>query len=594
MRTEADLPVLTYKLQTRLPSQLLEEEAAYEAFAKEVAQDGAELLSKYEIEDVATRISVLDTLSSLAIVRGDRDSAMAYINEIRTLQPKPASKLTYGIRQEAALAAGAAGTSESSRVAAFRSKLSEKITALPWELSEPTVKAWKGAADVANPNFLHGLIQAEQDPLYLASGSLDWSGAQAVIGTHLVLHVMLPYKAPMIEVLSEYIASHQQAQTDIWAGRVVSLEGRTGLEPVTIAIWDTGTDTTLFKGKLFKNPGEIPGNEIDDDHNGYVDDENGIAFGLYLRNRERALLYPLNETERASERELRLMYEGHNDVSAGLDTAAAQHARKRLSSIKPEEMGPLIESVTRYMYYSHGTHVAGIAADGNPAARLLIVRTDDPYQVVPPPFTREVAQRYAKYYPEVIAYFKAHHVCVANMSWIVTAAAIEQTLEANGIGESPESRKAKAAASFKLVADALTEAIRSAPDILFVPGSGNSNDDVSFLQAVPAGIELPNVLTAGAVNQAGKEAAFTSYGATVRIHANGVQVSSYVPGGLTMPMSGTSMAAPQVVNLAAKILAVKPDLSPPEVIELILAGADPSPDQRLHLMNPKKTMGLLK
>lgn len=50
--------------------------------------------------------------------------------------------------------------------------------------------------------------------------------------------------------------------------------------PVIVAIIDSGVDTTHedLKGVLWHNTGEIPGNGIDDDHNGYVDDYYGWNF----------------------------------------------------------------------------------------------------------------------------------------------------------------------------------------------------------------------------------------------------------------------------------------------------------------------------
>lgn len=50
--------------------------------------------------------------------------------------------------------------------------------------------------------------------------------------------------------------------------------------PVVVAVIDTGVDTTQedLKNILWKNPGEIPGNGIDDDGNGYVDDVYGWNF----------------------------------------------------------------------------------------------------------------------------------------------------------------------------------------------------------------------------------------------------------------------------------------------------------------------------
>ena len=50
------------------------------------------------------------------------------------------------------------------------------------------------------------------------------------------------------------------------------------------------------------------------------------------------------------------------------------------------------------------------------------------------------------------------------------------------------------------------------------------------------------------------------------------------------------MASPNVANLAAKILAVNPKLTPIEVIALIRDTADRSADGRRMLINPKKAI----
>src|SRR4051794_1712117 len=50
--------------------------------------------------------------------------------------------------------------------------------------------------------------------------------------------------------------------------------------PIVVAVIDSGIDTTHedLKSVLWTNTREIPGNGIDDDNNGYVDDVHGWNF----------------------------------------------------------------------------------------------------------------------------------------------------------------------------------------------------------------------------------------------------------------------------------------------------------------------------
>lgn len=123
--------------------------------------------------------------------------------------------------------------------------------------------------------------------------------------------------------------------------------------------------------------------------------------------------------------------------------------------------------------------------------------------------------------------------------------------------------------------------------------AGNSDGNTGFGGDVPASLHLPNLIAVGAVNQAGDETSFTSYGDTVVVHADGYNVESYVPGGARLKLSGTSMATPNVVNLAAKLFALDPKLTPPEVVDLIRRGATTSEDGRRHLIDEKRSVELL-
>ena len=63
------------------------------------------------------------------------------------------------------------------------------------------------------------------------------------------------------------------------------------------------------------------------------------------------------------------------------------------------------------------------------------------------------------------------------------------------------------------------------------------------------------------------------------------EVESYVPGGDRIKFSGTSMASPQVVNLAAKLWAVNPKLTVQQVKDIIIGTATKS-DEGILLINP--------
>jgi subtilisin family serine protease len=239
----------------------------------------------------------------------------------------------------------------------------------------------------------------------------------------------------------------------------------------------------------------------------------------------------------------------------------------------------------------HGTHVAGITMAGNPYARLVVGRIEFDWHLLPDPCpSKELVLRDAKNQQAYVDFFRKHHVRVVNMSWGGSVKGVEEQLELCNIGRTPDERKKIAREYFDIQKNALAKAFASAPGILFVTAAGNSNENASFVEDIPAGISAPNLITVGAVDRAGDEASFTSYGPTVVVDANGYQVESVIPGGDKLAESGTSMASPQVANLAAKILAVNPKLTPPQVIALIRKTAEKTPDGRRTLIDPKKAL----
>jgi subtilisin family serine protease len=180
------------------------------------------------------------------------------------------------------------------------------------------------------------------------------------------------------------------------------------------------------------------------------------------------------------------------------------------------------------------------------------------------------------------------------MSWGDEPQEFETWLSKTGGGADPAARQKLAAELFNIWRDAISSAIEAAPNTLFVTAAGNSDSSVGFIQDVPASLHLPNLITVGAVNQAGDETSFTSHGEAVVVHANGYNVESVVPGGTRLKLSGTSMAAPNVVNLAAKLFALDPSLTPERAIKLIKDGATATADGRRHLIDENRSAALLK
>ncbi|MGN6528031.1 MAG: S8 family serine peptidase [Burkholderiaceae bacterium] len=583
VKKEADLPRFSYAIPGPASKFVEADDAAFGAFAAQVSRDVDKTLAEYQVDDHSMLGELLNARLDAQELAHDYAGGLKTIAQLRALEDKPAAKLISGLYARARLQAAIDAGAESGPAyeAAFRKHYAEAIAPLPWAIVQDSIKSAYGSSQLASRALMLGHVQSELDPAAAKSGALDAGEARELLEARIYLKEFLPISAARAEVLHAYIAKNQVSPPEIWSAREVTLTAADKTTPVNVGIWDSGVDVALFPDQLFT-----------DDHP-TASGTHGLAFDDE-GNPSKDWLYPLTKAQVDGYPSFREEVQGRIDLQNGVDSKAARDTQQLFRTLSPEQMHERNEIGKVLGFYAHGTHCAGIAVRGNPAARLVVARFDDQLPDFPFQPTEAWVRKMGADFQQMADYFRTRHVRVVNMSWGDDVSEFETWLSKTGGGGDAQARKAKAAALFALWKEAIENAIKSAPDTLFVTAAGNSDSDAGFLEDVPASLHLPNLIAVGAVNKAGEETSFTSHGDTVLAHADGFQVDSFVPGGARVPFSGTSMASPNVVNLAAKLIALDPTLTPAQTIALIRQGATTSDDGRRHLIDEKKSVALLR
>ena len=261
---------------------------------------------------------------------------------------------------------------------------------------------------------------------------------------------------------------------------------------VTVAIIDTGIDTThsSLKDSIWVNEDEIPGDGIDNDGNGFVDDVNGWNF--YSNTNQ--------------------VYEGPEDV--------------------------------------HGTHAAGTIAASKDNGGIVGIADNNYVKIMP---VKALGGEEGKGSPDnviaAIKYAKANGAQICNLSF--------------GSQNCTEEFKA---------------AIRDS-GMLFIVAAGNGDDNaigynIDASPIYPASLPFDNVITVANLMFDGTLDASSNFGAaSVDIAAPGTFILGITPDNGYAFMSGTSMAAPMVTGVAAMLYTSRPELSLPDIKNVILASA---------------------
>jgi subtilisin family serine protease len=588
--TASDLPSLNVELPAK-PSVLVTEGGpGYDKVAETVEAHAADILKNYDVRDIATRQGLLARLLQAAMIENRWDDALKISDQIEALEQKPAAKAMSGLLTRAyARAAKAVGENSPQFQDRFEAEFKAAVAKLDWTLTQDQLQAMNAQYQLMTRDLLIGSLQGSLDANAAAQNNKVPVGfAAGIVGARRTLTDILPLKERIARVLDARLKSESAEKVDLWSKRLVTLAPAQVKSPVTIGVWDSGTDPAVFPNLMWTNTKETA-NGRDDDGNGFIDDVHGIAFDADWKP-STGMLRPMPQEDLADIAGKLKLTKGMLDLQANVNSPEAAALRKTISGLKPDQVQPFMLQQGRLGMYLHGTTTAYTSVVGNPGVRIIPARFDAKVQAVPAPMDEQVADAFAAYTAKTVDYFKANGVRVVNMSWRITEPQIAATLAT--VEPDADKRKARAKAIFNRMNGALETAFRGAPDILFVAGAGNEDEDVDFVRSFPAGINLPNVITVGAVDISLQPAGFTSYGKSIDIYANGFEVPAKTPGGMDINISGTSLAAPQVTNLAGKLFAVNPKLTAAQVRQIIERTATAEGAKKLKVINPQAALAL--
>ena len=594
VETAADLPRVDFALNAK-PSEILEQRGeALDALIESVEADAGKVLADYHVEDGSTRVSLLNALYAAAFLRKDWPRVLELGKQIRSAENKEANRYIANTSTDSFAAAALKTGNEDS--GAFREALAgnyqDRLEAMPFDRVQDGLQAAASRFELITMPLLQGQMIASMDPNAEArEGVVDRGFASRILNL-----VMTAELIPVMDVLSTtlnaYLDANRSEKEDRWSERRIDLTGEEDLTPVVTAVWDSGTDITLFPDQRWINESALP-NSGDDEQNGFADDASGIAFDTENKPSTGSLMRLPESDYEDLDASLDWIV-GAMDMQAKIDSEEARNFRKMVTSLSPEEVQPFLLRMARLGLYTHGTMTAYTTAVDNPAIRLMYVRFTFEPKPVPDPFDEAYAASFVEYVHTVFAFLRKAKARVVNMSWRITTPMIEESLAS--IEPDSNRRKERSLKIFATMSRVMEEAIQSTPGTLFIAGAGNEDEDVDFVKSFPAGFDLPNLITVGAVDISLQPASFTSFGKSIDLYANGFEVNTRMPGGKRTLISGTSLAAPQVSNLAAKLLAVEPSLSVSELRELIEETAtwEGKPEKRIKVIHPKAAIAALK
>lgn len=256
-----------------------------------------------------------------------------------------------------------------------------------------------------------------------------------------------------------------------------------------------------------------------------------------------------------------------------------------------------LKELQKFGNFIHGTHVTGISTEESDAATIVglkLIPTEVPGGKELARFRDKagnplvsmmlqmVAKRQAGMLINVGKYTNAVKADVANGSFGTSVNAVKPVvaqLVKQLTGADPTEAETEEYAR-ELVNAMLTESkafVTSAPSTLFVFAAGNDGTNNDQLPVSPANIDADNKIVVAATLGSEKLATFSNHGMKVDVAAPGVIIRASIPGNEYLELSGTSMAAPYVTNVAARLKDANPSLNAAGIKKILCETVDVKP-----------------
>lgn len=373
-----------------------------------------------------------------------------------------------------------------------------------------------------------------------------------------------------------------------------------------IAVVDSGND---FKhqdlvSKAWVNPLEIPGNDRDEDKNGYPDDINGWNFA---EGNNILIDYSYANTNTTDARKFFDI-----QLKSFLGTITQEDRDWAREKFKDPDF---LKNLQTFGNWMHGTHVTGITVKNSPDAKAVGMKLIPTEVKVPGKKSVEamlaadkglkdtllkaaltaLAQQQTKVYVEIGGYINGVKADVMNGSFGTSYDAISGVISQLyktffKKDPTPEELKMYTEHFFAVNLQETKKFLSAAPNTLFVFAAGNEGSNNDEVPSSPTNVDAENKISVAATLGDQALATFSCYGAkNVEVAAPGVGILSTIPMNNYLAVSGTSQAAPYVANIAGRVKDVNPKLGFREIKKIIMETVDVKP----WLVGKVKTSGLV-